>query len=1543
MTIGQMGRLADSRGDIQQGFWGGLSDKGSLDLIGQNVYFEPEGYSSPRRQPSDPTSLYVPYSFWGQFASIPDVAVSASGGSNLGYSSGTVGFLGDFPDSSGLSALKSFAIDAAVIDGAGHNVTIAAPSIYLLNRGGSAAAATSAGFGSLTLTANEIYVGEGPLLSTNTSASDQWGLLLSGFGDVNFNALNDITFRGAGASPPAGSLGYAFAVGGNLNLKSACIATSDYEDADTAYTAPNVTIGVAGALTTQNSGGTADTHFPGGVLDITAASIDHGAIIDVPSGDITLTATNGSITLESGSQIVAQASQYGPGGNILLETDNGLFTMNQGAVIDVGAPTESQGDSGSISIIAPSQTALLDGTFNGASSKGAGGSFTLDTMAVSDFSSLYQALGDFTNSLNIRARTGAMDVTGKVTANQVKLTADAGDIVLESSGVIDAADSSGDGAVELYAGNNLTVSGQIVASGVDKGSRVVLGSSGGTLNLGGAIDVSGSQGGTVYLVAPVNSAGTNVNMSLSGTITGAARILAESVLYGNPNGVSSTPYEYADGTLITSTSKWQTGIQNFMSANGSNIQNNLKSGLTLDSNGEGFQFVPGLEIDSQGSLTLSTPWDFTTWTANVGMLTIRAAGNLTIKQNLVDHPSGVISQGNGKSSWGMTLVSGADLSSSEPTAVVEQTGPFQSGVNDLTIANGKVVYSESAPVSLAAGGDIIVGSGGAGYMINSKIAYNVGTFNGPITVMAGHDLDLNSGVIQSAIGNIDVNAHGDLNLVNGALGAIRTTGEALSGASANQYWTYGNGGNIVIDVGGNVNGEANGYVTTVEGEGWDSYNMKGSTAQGWSANYTYNANTLQASNATEGLATMAGGNLTVYAGGSFSCQAGTFAGVSADGTFAADSSGNLTIFSQGDMQGRFLVANGNGKLNTMGNFGSVSTHPVMELLHASLEVTAQGDIDAGAVVNPTITRPAGPSSNYTIPWDLQYAPTTSVSLTSVLGNVSLYGDDSFYSNSGLFQDDAINLLPPTVRISAARDINLLADTYTLAPASKGELSLTAGGNINGLAASGNSASIAMSEMPDALQGQDDTVYGPQSGLSGTNGGGVTGGIGSDPAGILHSGDDNPIVIRAGGDISNLSLYLPKQADITSGRNIENIFYDSHNDNSTDITKIVAGGAIMFNSVAAGATGGGESGILMGGPGTLAVEAGDSIDLGTSQGIQSLGNAFNNLLGGAGCTVVVASGYTKDFSDTSTDPKDTNSDVNFFSALQGYTNQYAQDMAKGDTADALKVRADAENLISTFLANSTTQGSGDINMTLSQISTLEGAAGIFILSNGNLQVGVTNISSGGSQSGGSGIFTAEGGDISIFANKDINVNESRIMTFFGGDITAWSDTGNVNAGRGSKTAISASPPTVKYINGQSVLVFSPPAVGSGIRAVTYAPGYGLPAPDEGDIYLYARQTIDAGEAGIAGGTVILAATQVLNSNNISFSVGSVGVPVSSQGLGGLTALSGVGSVTQGIGSAEAAVMNAANSGLAQSMSEGSFLSASVDVSVLSFFDPDDKKQ
>ncbi len=524
---------------------------------------------------------------------------------------------------------------------------------------------------------------------------------------------------------------------------------------------------------------------------------------------------------------------------------------------------------------------------------------------------------------------------------------------------------------------------------------------------------------------------------------------------------------------------------------------------------------------------------------------------------------------------------------------------------------------------------------------------------------------------------------------------------------------------------------------------------------------------------------------------------------------------------------------------------------------------------------------------------------------------------------------SLNILPPTVAITAGRDINILAD-FALAPSATGNLTLTAGRDIGGLMANGLRAAIYMSDMSDALPGQPyNDVYGPQSGFSP---GALFDSTASDPAGLLHAGDGTPVVVRAGRNISSLMLYMSKKTDITAVGNISDLYFFGNNVSPGDVTIIQAGGNILFSSLPNAYSG--FTGIQEGGPGALVVEAGLSMDLGTTAGIQAVGNTFNSSLGETGCTLIVASGYSKDFSNAA-------ADAAFFTALSAQGVIYSNDMAAGDTAGANQVAVAARGgIIAPFFAGSATTGSGDIDMTSSQISTLSPGGGIFIFANGMVNVGKSTFFANESQIQSTGIFTAQGGSINIFANGDLNVNESRVMTFEGGDITVWDDTGSINAGRGSKTEIDASPPTLREVNGQLVLVFNPPQVGSGIRAVTYAPGFGLPAPPAGNIYMFAPQgVIDAGEAGIAGTNVILGAVQVLNANNIIFSGTSVGVP-SSANVSGLGALAGTGAVTQGMQTQEAAMMSAAAGKLAQADATAeAFSTAWLEVRVLSFFEVD----
>jgi len=224
-------------------------------------------------------------------------------------------------------------------------------------------------------------------------------------------------------------------------------------------------------------------------------------------------------------------------------------------------------------------------------------------------------------------------------------------------------------------------------------------------------------------------------------------------------------------------------------------------------------------------------------------------------------------------------------------------------------------------------------------------------------------------------------------------------------------------------------------------------------------------------------------------------------------------------------------------------------------------------------------------------------------------------------------------------------------------------------------------------------------------------------------------------------------------------------------------------------------------------------------------------------------------------------------------------------ADGKTAEAAVLLEKTEKKISKYFYtyDSGKAGIGNLDMVDSAISSRMGS--IYAMAGSNMNVGKTALSNAPLKS--SGITTLYGGELAVYAGNDINVNESRIMTYLGGDITVWSDQGNINAGRGSKTVVSAPTPVYNYDPANpdvlTSITFTPPSAGSGIRALTFDPdGSGpLTAPQAGDIHIYAKGTLDAGEAGIQGNKLFLVANAFSNSQNIVAGAGSVGVPVSNQ--------------------------------------------------------------
>ncbi len=1541
-----------------QSFQGSLKvDNGGITLQSSNPIF----FGSSPTGTSNVNGLYLTPDIWNNITGKDITLLSTSSI--------------EFSATSQLSAVNSLTLDAQQILGEGSSVTLQAPTVNLKNSsGGSSIAGAHLNGGTFTANApGGINIGSGDVL-------------FDGFNSIILYSQGDLTLLGKGSLTTGNALLSISAKQVTTSSTTTTVTNSDgtisspvtaanffvytgsnyFNDQNSLSTNTNtITINGNGVTPVQ-------TNTPGGMLQLWGSSIElNGGIIQVDSGTINLTATganaNGTgIYLHTGGEILAPGITaannaatgpggpgIAPGGNVTLSVVNdssGSIVIEPGSVINVKAG--SQGDAGSVTLLAPlggvssalgNVSSIAAGSLLGNANGGVGGSLTLYTNQLldADMTSLIGTLatGGFNEYINIRTRTGNLAIAANTTlqAYNVTLTADGvGGGDLNVNGTIDASAYAGQttgGTVGLYANNNLNINGNILAKDLVNGASggsVSLNSEQGAIIVNGTINVTGNVAGsttitgdTVYLRAPQSGSGVNINLG-GDSIIGAEAVYVEAFeTYNVAAGYTPLPTDY---------NSWLSNATNYYNSNVNTVLNSLRGASS--GAGTSFYLLPGIEIDSPGdinwnnALTLNSLNGLTLPT--LGVLTLRATGNLNITGNLVDAPTnGVLNVPVNSAgspvwdSWGFNLVAGADLSSANYMAV-------KNGAGDLAIAGRTVVYTESAPISFASGGDTIIGMAptlAPGYMLGTtQMSYNLASFSGPIQGYVGQDLIINGGVVQTATGNIDINIGRDLNFGSSSvLGAIRTTGQAPTAVSPGQpylannapaadyYWNYSGGGDINLNVGryaGTVNFLGQ-WVTAENPSEWDYFTSlqvpgvpisknKADSLFQFSANYA---------TGTGGIAAMGGGSVAVQTGADFLVQAGTFG------------AGDLTIYAGGNIMGRFLSSDGQGVINAMGNFGSSTERQQIELFNSQMTVTVLGDIQIGAVLNPSLASNQVNLSRNSYFVDCTYSPYTSITLQAG-GDVTIAGKSPFYNNTTIGSASSNEtVMPATVSVTAGGNIYLL-NNLTLTSAPNGQLSLDAkGGNINGsfLGANGvvQNATILMSDIAPAywyglfnITGTDQTLGGWINDMTYNYHGYFK------PADVvlqandkpLHLGDSQAVQVKAGRDIENMNLELPKMADVTAGGDILNITYQGQNIGSSDVSMIAATGNItMRYSLASQVTTTVDlqphDGLIQGGPGAFLVQAGGSIDLGTmADGIQAIGNGANTALGTGSSNLVVVSGYTLSMFNPPVNPSVGSSvpDLStFFSNIQTAGDEYATMLANGNQAGAAALLQSTRTVgpyaIDNFLPK-TPSGAGDINMTSSQISTSIGQSNIYIIAAGTMNVGQSALPAAGSTNTKTGISTGGGGAINIFANEAlndaVNVNESRIMTFYGGDITVWSDYGSINAGRGSTTAVSASPPIKQTINGVTTTVFEPPAIGSGIRTVTY----GFDPPTPGKIHLFAPNgNIDASEAGISGSEVILAAVHILNAANISFATGSVGVPVATTGTVGLGALSGQGSV------------------------------------------------
>jgi osmotically-inducible protein OsmY len=571
------------------------SDHSELNLTGPKITFVQDGYV---RSDTD-TGIFLTAT---QFASL------ISSFENVGLkSTSDIVFEGDFD----LSVTDTLTLDTGLIQGTdGGTVQLTAGTIYILNTAATPSIELgSSGQGTIIFiaksgtdtTSGNIYVGKGTVLFDGFSSvgdvTEKGGFIL--------NAQNDLVFRGAGTLDTGNA---------DLNITASRVTTSYYTDSDT-YTAADFSVdagtgivNIAGAAD-RNAGNDSVT----GTLAISGNSIRISTLIEIPSGRLKLTATE-NISLNEGAEIMAAGTDSAPGGDVVVtSTGDGSISLASGASIDVSAGT--QGDAGSISLYAPVGGVVLMGDIQGqaatnsAGDQGQGGSFSVVTnslaaSAVMDFSTLNAKLseGGFDGDLDVRTTVGDITIGAEdaVDAGTVKITSDDGSIYVY--GNVDVSRNDQGGTAELYAKNDLIFSGYIDASGVGEsstGGDVVLAVDTGTLTLSdnGVIDVSGSEtGGTVSFQGSLSGADYNqLNMSLNGTVTGAAAVYVDAVR-------TYTGYTTVNSSALNTIKANTTTFMN----SGGNLKSSLLSGLQgVDE--EDFHLRPSIVIaNNEGDLTRET-------------------------------------------------------------------------------------------------------------------------------------------------------------------------------------------------------------------------------------------------------------------------------------------------------------------------------------------------------------------------------------------------------------------------------------------------------------------------------------------------------------------------------------------------------------------------------------------------------------------------------------------------------------------------------------------------------------------------------------------------------------------------------------------------------------------------------------------------------------------------------------------------------------------------------------------------------------------------
>jgi len=1381
----------------------------------------------------------------------------------------------------GAATLKELVIAAAGIAGHGDDnslATISAQKVSFENPNPTTAvfgAGAAMGSGKLSVQAKTIEFGANA--DESMRSAETTGFRTGGFDKVELIASGDLRFSGTGVTAIDN-------VGGSGRGTSLLIDAGRVTTVGTA----NHLLTASGATTIKGGSDIADDTGLGGRLALRAKSIDVSGRIEVAAGNLTLAATgtavdaNGKaldhVRIQDKAIIRAEGKKvafddtyaYAPGGSIALRADKGNVIVEAGALVSVSA-NATGGDAGSLSLLASKgEVSAAAATLRGTAKSGAGqGALKVDAATVS-LDELASAVVDadgkehLTGSWDVRQRTGNLALSKRIMASDVVLAADNGGISVGAAGVIDASGAKG-GKIGLYGRNgDVVLEGQLLAKGTELVSNV---SNAGTRGQGGVVELSATgtgkvktaagsvidvgvadgsaaTGGKVNFRAAQSSSIANaaaLNIQLGGRVLGASDIGAEIVK--SYSGTSLKTGNTLDQAVGLATIKSDLNAI-YTAGNAALLRSHLGFNNTTQ------HLRAGVEITSTSSseFLIANDLDFNDlrFQGEAGVLTLKAQGNLKINSSISDGfgpgKAGVLPVnstylatgrdakiGSSDTSWSYRFIAGADTTAAKLTTV---KAPADTG--NIEVAVGKLVRTGTGDITLAAQGDIKL-------------------FDKAVVYTAGRNDTLVPANFTAAPGPNDTSDTGQRN------------------------YFLRNGGDLNVSAGGNISQISTGALT----DWMVTYSKGNNSTQWWS----------RLASLQQGFAAFGGGDINLLAGGNLTKVSaviptnGRVPGLNGEAQpelAVINGGGNLSAKAGGSINGGLFYAE-TGRLDmTAGK--SVTLNPVIAMGNTATRVIAAETSSLGNIVNPMSTsRISGLLKNSTggglggVMANLPeyrvrigtYGADSRLDVTVISGDLAINGDTS--PTSGVAPD----------RVSAVALNGSIAAKLLQMPGAAGQLDLFAAKNLV-------IQSITQFDTPaDRLPSLENPIVSGNDFDPFTNRGSLFLPL---PASLAHSNvlwhanDFEPSrLIALTGDIVGQKSVDPsarfnEAVRVKAGGDIVNLNISVQHAHSSDISSIVAGGDIRYDTTNTISTDSVSKnivaaplGIQVGGPGAVEVMAGKSIDLAATWGIVSRGNLDNPALPEGGANILAVAGAKPDYASLRTylgvgnEVTDSALRDRFFSLLRDFGRQ-AQ--ASGGEASYEKGRALAKAFFPTE-----NLGKGDIKLSVSQIKSEQQGDIQLLAPGGSIIVGVPAPTLT-KKSSAQGIFTIRDGDILAYAGNNFLVNQSRAFTLDGGNIMIWADRGSIDAGSGAKTVVATPPPVLVIRNGQIVLDTSNSVSGSGIGVLASRDD-----TPKSDMDLFApKGAIDAGDAGLRStGNITLGARVILNASNIQAGGAVAGAP------------------------------------------------------------------